>query len=191
MENPKSSVTHPLLWFFLLAFGFSWLFWLPVVLVSFELFPLALPNMVWVVIGAHGPLFASLVLSYKSGGWVAVTRLIRSGFNLRMALGWWLAIIFIPVVLAGKAVWVNIVLNGYQPDTPLLRQPIMILPTFLVLFFLGGSFQEEFGWRGYALTRFAPVIAHTPQTTRRVLAVSVCRSFVRNCGATGCLQVIG
>jgi uncharacterized protein len=153
MENPKSSLTHSLLWFFLLVFGFSWLFWLPAVLASFGLFSLALPNMVWVVIGAHGPLFASLVLSYKSGGWVAVTQLIRSGFNLRMALGWWLAIIFIPVVLAGIAVWVNIVLNGYQPDTPLLRQPIMILPTFLVLFFLGGSFQEEFGWRGYALPR--------------------------------------
>ena len=153
MENPKSSLTHSLLWFFLLAFGFSWLFWLPAVLASFGLFPLALPNMVWVVIGAHGPLVASLALSYKSGGWVAVTQLVRSGFNLRMALGWWLSIIFIPIILAGITVWVNIHLNGYQPDTTLLRQPLMILPTFLALFFLGGSFQEEFGWRGYALPR--------------------------------------
>lgn len=153
MKNPKSSSTRSLIWFFLLAFGFSWLFWLPAVLASIGLFSLTLPNVVLVVIGAHGPLFASLALTFKSGGWVAAKQLIRSGFNLRMALGWWLAIVFIPIVLAGIAIWVNILLNGYQPDTALLRQPLMILPTFLVLFFLGGSFQEEFGWRGYALPK--------------------------------------
>lgn len=84
---------------------------------------------------------------------MSVKKLVGSGFNLRMALGWWLAIIFIPVVLTGAAVWVNIILNDYQPDTTLLTQPLMIVPTFLVMFFLGGSFQEEFGWRGYALPR--------------------------------------
>lgn len=153
LENPKSSSTKSLLWFFLLAFGFSWLIWLPPVLSSIGFFSLPVPHMAWVIMGAHGPLFASVVLTYKSGGWAAVKQLIRSGFELRMALGWWLAIIFIPVVLTGVAVWINVVLNDYQPDTTLLKQPLMIVPTFLVMFFLGGSFQEEFGWRGYALPR--------------------------------------
>lgn len=153
MENPKLPSIKSLTWFFILALGFSWLFWLPSLLSSFEFYSLPVPNIVWVIIGAHGPLFASVTLTYKSGGWVAVKQLIRSGFNFRMALGWWLAIIFLPVVLTGVAVWVNIFLNDYQPATTLLTQPIMIVPTFLVLFFLGGSVQEEFGWRGYALPR--------------------------------------
>jgi membrane protease YdiL (CAAX protease family) len=153
MENPKSSSASSLIWYFVLAFGFSWLFWLSPVLSSQGFFSLPIPNMVWVIIGAHGPLFASVVLTSKSGGWVAVKQLIRSGFNFRMTLGWWFVIILIPFVLTGIAVWANVALNDYQPDTTMLTQPLMIVPTFLIMFFLGGSFQEEFGWRGYALPR--------------------------------------
>ena len=153
MKNQKPSSNQSLLSFFILAFGFSWLAWLPAVLSTLGLFSLSIPNTVWVIIGAHGPLVSSLILTYKSGGWPAVKHLIRSGFDLRMALRWWLAILAIPVVLAGLAIWVNVSLNGFQPDTSLLSQPLLIVPTFLVMFFLGGSFQEEFGWRGYALPR--------------------------------------
>lgn len=153
MDNPNTSSTKSLILFLVLTFGFSWLFWLTPVLESFGFFSLPVPNIVWLFIGAHGPLFASLVLTYKSGGLSAVKQLIRSGFNLRMKVGWWLVIIFIPVVLTGIAVWVNVILNDYQPDTTMLTQPLLIVPTFLVMFFLGGSVQEEFGWRGYALPR--------------------------------------
>jgi uncharacterized protein len=153
LENSHPSSTRSLLLFFLFAFGFSWLFWPPPVLASQGFFSLPVPNMAWVILGAHGPLFASLVLTYQSGGWAAVKQLIRSGFNLRMALEWWLAIILIPVLLTGLAVWINVVLNDYPPDLAMLRQPLLIVPTFIMMFFLGGSFQEEFGWRGYALPR--------------------------------------
>lgn len=151
MQKPQLPATHSLTAFFLIAFAFSWLFWLVPVLSSSGFFSLAIPNMAWVIVGAHGPLVAALILVYRSAGWGAVKQLIRSGFNLRMSAVWWLFILFVPVVLAGLAVWLNIILTDYQPDTTLLEQPLMILPTFLVLFFLGGAFQEEFGWRGYAL----------------------------------------
>lgn len=153
LQKSKTTSIQSLVRFFIIAFGFSWLFWLPPVLSSLGFLSLPVPNMVWVIIGAHGPLFAASALTYRSGGWAAVKQLIRSGFNLRMSLGWWLAIILIPVVLAGMAVRANVLLNGFQPDTTLLYQPLLILPTFLFLFFFGGSFQEEFGWRGYALPR--------------------------------------
>lgn len=139
--------------FFVITFVFSWLFWLPLVLASLGVIELPIPNSVWVIVGAHGPLFASVFLTQKESGWKAVGQLIRSGFNIRMAWKWWLVILLIPVVLNGLAVWLNVRLNGYQPDLSLLSQPVVILLTFLVMFFLGGSFQEEFGWRGYALPR--------------------------------------
>lgn len=153
MEPKNPSNTKALFRFFGLAFGFSWFFWLFAVLSSVDLFSTPVPTMVWVVAGAHGPLFAAILLTYKSGGWAAVKQLIRSGLNLRMKAGWWLAILLTPVVLTGVAVWLNITLNGYQTGKTLLAQPLLILPTFVLMFFLGGSFQEEFGWRGYALPR--------------------------------------
>jgi membrane protease YdiL (CAAX protease family) len=153
MENSNSTTVRSLITFFLLAFGFSWLFWLPAVLTSRGSLSVVLPNFAWVVIGAHGPLFAAGVLTYRAGGWKALRQLISSGFRLRMPAVWWLVILLLPGVLSGAAVWLNVVLNGYRPDTTLWSQPWMIAPTFLFLFFLGGSFQEEFGWRGYALPR--------------------------------------
>ena len=41
--------------------------------------------------------------------------------------------------------------GGELPDSPVLGSPVAILVLFLVLFFFGGSVNEEFGWRGYAL----------------------------------------
>lgn len=139
--------------FFVATFVFSWLFWLPGLLSSLGLFQIPVPNMVWVILGAHGPLFAALGLTYREDGWAGVKKLLRKGFDLRMKPIWWLLIVMLSFVLAGLAVGVNVFLSGYQPDQTLLLQPLMILPTFLVMFFVGGSFQEEFGWRGYALPR--------------------------------------
>ena len=153
MENSGSATVRYLIKYFTLAFGFSWLFWLPAVLATRDSLSVVVPNLAWVVIGAHGPLFAAGILTYRAGGWQAVRQLIRSGFRLRMSIAWWLIILLLPVLLSGAAVWLNVVLNGYRPDTTLWSQPWMIPLTFLFLFFLGGSFQEEIGWRGYALPR--------------------------------------
>lgn len=153
MNTTIYSSTKALPGYFALAFGFSWFFWLWPVLSSQGYLHLPMPNMVWVAAGAHGPLFAAVLLTYKSGGWAAVKHLIRSGLSLRMKAGWWLVILFTPVVLTGVAVWVNSTVGGYQTGKTLLAQPLLILPTFVMMFFLGGSFQEEYGWRGYALPR--------------------------------------
>jgi membrane protease YdiL (CAAX protease family) len=153
MEKTSSLPNRSLLSFFVITFAFSWFFWLFGVLASLNLFSLPFPNMGVVVIGAHGPLVAALVLTYHSGGWKAVKKLLAAGFNLRLKLIWWLVILLLPVAVTGLAVWIAAALNGYQPDLAMLSQPWMILPTFLFMFFLGGSFQEEFGWRGFALPR--------------------------------------
>jgi uncharacterized protein len=146
-------MNRSLLSFFVWAFAFSWAFWGIAVLSSLGMFTLPIPNMVLVIIGAHGPLVSSMALTYRSGGWTAVKSFLRSGFNLRLGLVWWLVILSLPFLLAALAVQINVVQSGFQPDTTLLSQPLLIPPTFLMLFFLGGSFQEEFGWRGFALPR--------------------------------------
>lgn len=147
------SSNKSLISFFVWAFAFSWAFWGIAVLGSLGVFTLPFPNMVLVIIGAHGPLVSSMALTYKAGGWTAVRKFLRSGFDLRLGLIWWLVILSLPFLLAALAVQINVAQSGFQPDSTLLSQPLLILPTFLMLFFLGGSFQEEFGWRGFALPR--------------------------------------
>jgi membrane protease YdiL (CAAX protease family) len=109
--------------------------------------------MVFFILGAHGPLAAALIMTFKEGGWTAVKALLKSGFNFRMRFFWWLILLIIPTAIGGLTLWINVTKNNFQFDNTLLTQPIMILPTFLMMFFLGGSFQEEFGWRGFALPR--------------------------------------
>ena len=149
MQSSKKS----LLAFFAITFGFSWFFWLFDVLSSLHVIALPFSYMILFVIGAHGPLVGALVITYQSGGWGAVKTLLKSGFKLRMPLVWWLLILLLPVIFSGLPLWLNVSLNQFQGDRSLLAQPLMILPTFLMMFFLGGSFQEEFGWRGFALPR--------------------------------------
>ncbi len=159
----QSTSNKDLVVFFVLAFAFSWLLWLIGVLQSADVFSQLLPNMVWVVIGAHGPLVAAFGLTFARGGGTAARQLLRAGFVVRIPPVWWAMLLLSPFILSGLAVWLSVALTDFQPDLILLGQPLLIIPTFLMMFFFGGSFQEEFGWRGYALprllARFNPVMA--------------------------------
>lgn len=163
MESNISVSKRSLVNFFILTLSFSWLFWLPGVLASYNILSTPVPNVVWVVIGAHGPLFASFTLAYRSGGKPAIVDLFRAGFNVRMGAAWWILILGAPAIFAGVAVWISTLVSDFQMDTTLLMQPLMIAPIFLYMFFLGGSVQEEFGWRGYALPHLlrigTPIVA--------------------------------
>jgi hypothetical protein len=155
--------------FFILTFVFSWLVWIPAALHSVGRLALPFSTMMLVIFGAHGPLLAALMLTYKEGGWVAVKALLRAGFDLRLKLVWWLVIISLPIALGGLAVWVSAQLNEFDFDRTLLSQPVMFLPTFFILFFFGGSFQEEFGWRGFALPKLLET--HNPMIASLILGV--------------------
>jgi uncharacterized protein len=153
MENELPTSKNSLLAFFAITFSFSWFFWLFDVLDTAQVISLPFSYMVFFAIGANGPLVGALVMSYRLGGWAEVKRLIRAGFNLRMSWIWWLLIFLIPLVLSALCLWVNVTRNNFQFENSLLVQPLLILPNFIIMFFIGGSVQEEFGWRGFALPR--------------------------------------
>lgn len=153
MEQGTRKTTNPLLAFFLIAFSFSWFFWSFGVLDGMKIITLPVTTFVFSVVGAHGPLVAALIMTGRVEGWPGIKSLLKSGFNLRIPLVWWLLILLLPAILGAVTLWANVALNDFKFDNSLLAQPWMIPPMFVAMFFIGGSIQEEFGWRGFALPR--------------------------------------
>jgi uncharacterized protein len=139
--------------YFVLAFAISWLIWLPSVFASRGLFTLPVDPMAFVIAGAHGPLIASMALTYRTYGWPGVRDFFKSGFDVRLSLRWYLVVFLLPVTFSGIALWLKVSTGGSTPELPLLEQPWLILPALVLAFIIFGSIQEEYGWRGYALPR--------------------------------------
>ena len=141
--------------FLLLVVGWSWLFWIPVPWLHWNM--RALPGSLLVAAGGVSPILAALILN-----WLHETRALRRDFwrrtldPRRIAPTWLLAIILIPTGTAAAAVAAGTLTGGPQPDwQELLRfvhDPVQSLQ-LIVFFLLFGPIPEEPGWRGYALDR--------------------------------------
>lgn len=72
----------------------------------------------------------------------------------RIKPNWWAVIFLFVPIKSGLAALIDLALGGWgiAPEgiTPLLAQPLMILPT-LLFWLVFGPLPEEPGWRGYAL----------------------------------------
>src|SRR4051812_33378913 len=131
--------------FFLIAFCISWSAWFAVIALqhsaSFSRFTLALE-----LLGTFGPTVAAFFLTAQEGGLKAVIRLAKRGLPSRIRLPFLLLIATMPLGVNGIAYFLA---GGRHPNLSVL----VIIETFVLYYFLGGSVGEEFGWRGYALDR--------------------------------------
>jgi hypothetical protein len=139
MTMDKPTDTRGVWGYLALTFGVSWLIWATPVMGSLGWIESPVPNQVLAILGAHGPLVAALVMTFRGAGWDGVKRLVRAGFDVRMTLIWWIVLVFAPVVLSGLAAWLNGMTSEFVLDTTLLRQPLLILPTFAAMFLVGGA----------------------------------------------------
>jgi membrane protease YdiL (CAAX protease family) len=139
--------------FFAIAYGFSWCVWL---------LPLAsargwiswpwvsLAQIPILAVGAFGPLFASFLLVYRDGGMREVARFGTRALRWRIPIGHLCVALFVCPVIAAGATYLYSLQGGpaLAWTMPLASLPLL----FLLLFFIGGSLQEEFGW-AYAIDR--------------------------------------
>jgi membrane protease YdiL (CAAX protease family) len=139
--------------FFVIAFGFSWIIWLPGVLAARGLFELPFSEVVLAGIGTFGPSIAAFYLTSRNQGKKGVKTLIKRALNFRIPLKWLAAIFVLPLAIAAAARHLYIWRGGELPISQELGSPVAIIVLFVVLFFIGGPVNEEFGWRGYALDR--------------------------------------
>ena len=147
---------HSVWLFFALAFGWTWLFWVPLALA--EQGVVSLPEGLYRFLNesnpaAWGPLLAGLLLTFLNGGWPALKELLGRGVRGRLGLFWYaVALLLFPIVL-GLAQLAAQLAGEQVPPSQAFAEPISIPISFVYIFFRGGPLQEEFGWRGYATER--------------------------------------
>ncbi|TWP50786.1 CPBP family intramembrane metalloprotease [Lentzea tibetensis] len=163
---------YPLITFFGLAFGISWLAWMPYILsfdglgvLHFRYPDLIMGNQLTAILpGAYlGPLTAAFTVTAVTEGRAGLRRWRKRLFQVRAGLGWYaLALLGVPVAV----VLGTLAMDGAQeamrfPSTMALA---VYLPMLVIQFFTTGL-AEEPGWRDFALTRLQerhhPLVATT------------------------------
>jgi membrane protease YdiL (CAAX protease family) len=142
--------------FFVVAFAFSWIFWIPSVLIERGVsLPAGLVDFLASPLNpaAFGPFFAAFLLTFLQEGRDGVLQLLKRGVDLRFKKIWFAAILLLPMVVFGGAILTSILLGVRPLDLSVLSNPPYAVVGFLVILLTGGPLQEEFGWRGYALPR--------------------------------------
>ncbi|MBA3822983.1 MAG: CPBP family intramembrane metalloprotease [Ktedonobacterales bacterium] len=144
---------HPLVTYFLLAYGITWVLLSPLVLQQWRVIGIIVPP-VWSGIGALGPITAAFLTATLSGGKAAIADLISGMTRWRVGLlGWGLALS--PVLLFLVALGVLPLLGQPFPDPARLSSSAVGAPWLFagllasVVYGIG----EEPGWRGFALPR--------------------------------------
>lgn len=166
----------PLTAFFVLAYAGSWVLWSPwwlslsgVGLLRYEL-PFSVIALINQLGMFAGPFAAAFVVTRQVDGKAGVRRLWARIFRWRVAARWYvMALAAIPVA-TGAGYLLREGLSGAGELASLSTYSLLVGTFFYYL--LGGPFQEEPGWRGFALPRLQSVMH--PMPAALVLGVLHC-----------------
>lgn len=153
-NKPYSKLSNPCV-FFALTLGWTWLFWIPAVLLGRNV--MEFPVVLLLVLGGLGPALAGILLTY-----LTKDREGQRDYWLRVidfkwiSLRWYALILLVFPILNAIAILLDVLTGGSMPQfgtaMRLLSQPLTILP-FMIFIFIFGPLPEELGWRGYVLDR--------------------------------------
>ena len=161
--KPRSLVV-----FLALAFGISWIVWIPTALASYGLVSFQIDSNLSGLLGAFGPFLATLITTAIYEGRAGFSTLFKRLLTWRVGIQWYLFVLFWPAVLSLAKTGIAVVLGSAVPNfrnrllySFILYPPnsnttpfIVFLPfVFLQQMLIGSSMGEEPGWRGYALPR--------------------------------------
>jgi len=139
--------------FFILALGWSWLFWIP--LIFLKLVFNAMPGIILYSIGGLGPALSAIYLVRTTQEKDEQREFWKRVIDYkRVSWRWFLASLFIPLLIAIFTVLIapffTIEYSNWQPMWLLFQNPLIFV-FFLVSTLLFGPLPEEIGWRGYGL----------------------------------------
>jgi hypothetical protein len=105
---------HPLVSFFLLAFGLTWAIMVPQVLGSYGLIPV--PEFVpLLIVMGYGPTFAALLVTGAVDGRPAIGALLKRMLIWRVGWGWWTVTLFLNAVVVAGALAAYALLGNELP----------------------------------------------------------------------------
>lgn len=141
---------HPVRWFYLLAFGISWLGWVPLALGSYGIHPLDRPYLqLLLILPGIGPALAAVLVTHIAYGKPSVRDLFTPFGHWRVGFGWYLVAVFGPFLLfaAGQGLtrWL-----GFTATTSSQGNLFSLTLSALVMSLLSNPW-EEVGWRNFAL----------------------------------------
>lgn len=144
---------HPLTFYFLIAFAFSWVCLMPIALseAGAGLLPFEPPQAAGLlaIVSLLGPIVSGFIMTAVTDGREGIRSLLRRIVLWRVGFRWYLFAFFgLPLVmLLGTIFWTG-ALQSFQP--------IALLPylsAFVLMVLIGGPLFEEPGWSGFALPR--------------------------------------
>jgi membrane protease YdiL (CAAX protease family) len=144
---------HPLFFFFLMAYAFSWIVFIPYMLSEWGI--LQGDYHPFYVIHTFGPALAAIVMISIVEGRAGLLGFWQRIRQWRASWQWYLFILLgIPALVMLGVIIQPGALANFKGLTPLL--PVSYLLWYVAVFFLGGPLGEEPGWRGFALPRMQP-----------------------------------
>src|SRR5215211_4387846 len=139
---------HPLVTFFLLAYGLTWAIQIPVAAGVLE--GSGWRAVTWV------PAIAALLAAALTGARGALRELGSRLVRWRVGWQWYLVVILGPAVFSLMVAGIYVVLGGPWAEAAppaLLEGSLLFLPLFLLILTLTDGLGEELAWRGFALPR--------------------------------------
>jgi CAAX protease family protein len=141
----------------LIAYGFSWVFWLPQVLASNGFVPWSFFAYICGFIAPFGPLVAAISVTYLKEGKNATKKLLSRGVKYKFGKKWLILLFALSPLWAGSALLVGFLTENVAISLPWLSNPLSLIANpgiynFAYLFVFFGI-AEEFGWRGFALQK--------------------------------------
>jgi uncharacterized protein len=144
---------HPLVSYFLIAFTFSWLMFLPALLTYYEVLVLS-PSVIRLsaIVGLLGPILSGFIMTAVTEGRPGISCLLRRVVRWCVGLQWYLfALIGLPAVM----VLATMIRPGALASFNVSGQPfrVVYLQAFISMAVIGGPLFEEPGWTGFAQFR--------------------------------------
>ncbi|CKE52937.1 CPBP family intramembrane glutamic endopeptidase [Bacillus paranthracis] len=145
--------SYPLTSFFVMAYLFSWIVLIPFILSQWGILPKIKTFDIFFFANAFaGPMLAAYIMFRTLEGKDSWKKIRKSIISTKIGWKWYLfTLIVIPAVMFLGMV----ILTGGIPAFRGINSEFFITYffSFIAIFFLGGPFPEEIGWRGFALPR--------------------------------------